>query len=94
MKDLKQKQDVLQAIMKMCDSHEMSPLAELDKKKKSALVVEVEPEQEEQPEDSPMSMTDKVAALVAGKKDEESAEDMDDDMKSKLMELYAKLADK
>lgn len=95
MKDLKQKQSVLDAIMRMCDENEMSPLKEIDKKKKSALMIEIEPKQEELGEESePMSMSDKIDALrdkSSGIEDKPKAEDLDDEMKAKLLELYAKL---
>lgn len=100
MKDLKQKQSVLDAIMRMCDENEMSPLKEIDKKKKSALMIEIEPKQEDSSqeelgeESEPMSMSDKIDALrdkSSGIEDKPKAEDLDDEMKAKLLELYSKL---
>jgi DNA polymerase III delta prime subunit len=95
MKDIKVKQSILAAIQKMCDEQELSPLAEMDKKKKSAMIVEVEPEQAElEGDQEPMSMSDKIDALrdkSSGIEDKPKSEDLDDDMKAKLLELYAKL---
>jgi hypothetical protein len=90
MKDLKHKKQVLADIMKFADEMELEPL------RKSKVKVEVEPEedfeQESEGEEMPMSPGDKIEEMMEGKEEKEEG-DSDEEMKAKLIELYASLKD-